>query len=135
MTTMNLTDFKFRNRVIYRCYQTGEFTFRALGEIFTLSGNRISQIYYRSVWRQKMRQRREQLSPNFLDFPVDRLDISVKTYHALNVLEVKCVGDVLNTDDATFMRHFNFGRRSLNELKLSVLEVAKKYKAIEVVAI
>ena len=135
MTTMNLTDFKFRNRVIYRCYQTGEFTFRALGEIFTLSGNRISQIYYRSVWRQKMRQRREQLSPNFLDFPVDRLDISVRTYHALNVLEVKCVEDVLNTDDATFMRHFNFGRRSLNDLKLAVLEVAKKYKAIEVVEI
>ena len=135
MTTMNLTDFKFRNRVIYRCYQTGEFTFRALGEIFTLSGTRILQIYYKGLRRQKMRQRREKLSPSFLDFPVDRLNISVRTYHALNVLEVKCVGDVLKTDEVTFLSYPHFGRRSLNDLKLAVLEVAKKYKAIEMVEI
>jgi len=125
---MKSTEFEIRNRIIYLCYDTGEFTYRALGEIFNLSRTRIMEIYRKGVWRQRRRQRREQLSPSFLDFPVDHLDIDVRVSRVLNELELKCVGDVLNTDETTFLRYPNFGRLSLNRLKLAVQEVAKKYK-------
>jgi len=128
---MKSTEFEIRNRIIYLCYDTGEFTYRALGKIFNLSRTRIMEIYRKGVRRQRMRQRREQWPSSFLDLPVEYLDISVRVYHALNGLELKCVGDVLNTDETTFLRYPNFGRLSLNRLKLAVQEVAEKYKGTE----
>ena len=150
---MTADEFKFRNRVIYHCCETGEFTYKALGELFNISGNRIQQIHCKGIRLQKQRERRDQrvlsepillqkqrdqrdqLSHGFLNYPIDHLDISALTSRLVNELKLTCVGDVLNTEDATFLSHRNFGRRSLNELKMAVQEVAKKYKAAIAVAI
>jgi len=159
---MTADEFKFRNRVIYHCCETGEFTYKALGELFNISGSRIKQIHCKGIRLQKQRERRDQrvlsepillqkqrerrdqrdqLSHSFLNdlgflnYPIDHLDISMRTYRMVNELKLTCVGDVLNTEDATFLSHRNFGRRSLNELKMAVQEVAKKYKAAIAVAI
>jgi hypothetical protein len=47
--------YPFRNRVICRCYETGTFSLRELGEIWGVSGTRIRGIIYLSIRKGKRR--------------------------------------------------------------------------------
>ena len=55
---------------------------------------------------------------NFLDRPIHEIDMSVRTTHCLKSAGVNTLRDVVDWADSDFLRIDNFGRKSLNEIKV-----------------
>jgi hypothetical protein len=52
------------------------------------------------------------------DTPISAIGLSVRSYNVIHGrMGLRVVGDILQHKDADFLRHDNFGRKSLNELK------------------
>ena len=52
-----------------------------------------------------------------LNESIERLNLSVRTYHALINDNIRTVGEVLSRSERDLLRIPNFGRRSLNEVR------------------
>lgn len=53
---------------------------------------------------------------------IDRLPLSVRASNALKAIGIKTVGDLDSLSDSDLLRHNNFGRKSLNELRAVLAE-------------
>ena len=59
-------------------------------------------------------------SPVFQDIflePVDKLELSVRSYNCLKNANIRTIGDLVQKTDAEMLNTRNFGRKSLNEIK------------------
>jgi DNA-directed RNA polymerase alpha subunit len=83
-----------------------------------------SRIYHAQQEREREAKYREALAVcSFLDFPLDVLDLTVRTRGCLHNEGCNTVGEALRLSDAELLRCPNFGRVSLFELhhRLNVL--------------
>jgi DNA-directed RNA polymerase subunit alpha len=56
------------------------------------------------------------MSEIFLE-PVDKLELSVRSYNCLKNANIRTIGDLVQKTDAEMLNTRNFGRKSLNEIK------------------
>ena len=49
--------------------------------------------------------------------PVDKLELSVRSYNCLKNANIRTIGDLVQKTDAEMLNTRNFGRKSLNEIK------------------
>jgi DNA-directed RNA polymerase alpha subunit len=55
---------------------------------------------------------------------VDELDLSARTANRLKSNNIVCIGDLVHRTDAEMLEALNLGRKSLNEIKLALAEMA-----------
>jgi hypothetical protein len=111
---------EIRNAKITGSYHKGNVTITALAKEYGLSTHQTSQI----IKRQK--QRTDSIL-NIEDVPIDTLGLSMRTKNCLLLNEFKTVGDVMKMNDRQLLRLINFGRTSLAEWKLRLVELRREY--------
>jgi len=67
--------------------------------------------------QEARRKRRRQAKGDPLATPVDKLALSMRTRNCLSRMDIKTVEDILEKTELDFLREYNFGRRSLVELR------------------
>ncbi|MFO7735769.1 MAG: DNA-directed RNA polymerase subunit alpha [bacterium] len=58
---------------------------------------------------------------------IDDIDLSVRSYNCLKNADIKYVGDMVQKTESEMLRTKNFGRKSLNELKLILDRMGLKF--------
>lgn len=60
----------------------------------------------------------------------DELLVSGRTYHRLEAIGVKTLGDVCDLTESDLLRGRNFGRKSLNEVKAELAKMGLKLREV-----
>lgn len=60
---------------------------------------------------------------NYLNLPIEALDLSIRCVNCLAAARIKTVGELLRTSDNDLLRFRNFGRKSLSEIKTALASI------------
>ncbi len=74
---------------------------------------------------KKEKDKTNKVLEDLLDFPVNIIELSVRSINCLNRARIKTIGDLVKQPEDRLLAFKNFGKKSLNEIKKKLNELGK----------